>query len=64
MCSGRVAGQVSRSRPSGQVVAGGIGGVLATQILPFADPQTLAVYEAFEREIYRNASTQNRGLKQ
>ena len=42
----------------------GIGGVFVTQILPFADPTTLAVYEAFEREIYRNASAQNPGLKQ
>ncbi|MCA0304001.1 MAG: beta-lactamase family protein [Proteobacteria bacterium] len=33
----------------------GIGGTLFTQILPFADPKTIAVYEAFEREIYRAA---------
>ena len=33
----------------------GIGGTLFTQILPFADPLTIGVYEAFEREVYRAA---------
>jgi CubicO group peptidase (beta-lactamase class C family) len=27
-------------------------GVMMTQVLPFADPQVLAVYGAFERELY------------
>ena len=30
-----------------------VGGTLITQILPFADPAVLALYEAFEREVYR-----------
>lgn len=30
----------------------GIGGTIMTQILPFADPAVLAVYESFERAIY------------
>ncbi|HTW26545.1 MAG TPA: serine hydrolase domain-containing protein [Acetobacteraceae bacterium] len=30
-----------------------VGGVIATQILPFADPTVLALYDAFERAAYR-----------
>ena len=30
----------------------GVAGVMMTQVLPFADPQVLAVYGAFERELY------------
>lgn len=30
----------------------GIGGTIMTQILPFADPTVLALYEAFERGVY------------
>lgn len=30
----------------------GIGGVIMMQLLPFADPKALAVYEAFERAVY------------
>jgi CubicO group peptidase (beta-lactamase class C family) len=29
-----------------------VGGALMTQLLPFADPPTLALFEAFEREVY------------
>lgn len=32
--------------------ASGVGGVILTQVLPFADPQVLGVVEAFERAIY------------
>jgi methyl acetate hydrolase len=35
--------------------ARGIAGVILMQFLPFADPQTLAVYDAFERGVYRLA---------
>lgn len=42
----------------------GVGGTIMTQLLPFADPKVLALHAGFEREIYRNASVQNRGLKQ
>lgn len=31
----------------------GVGGVVMMQFLPFADARALAVYEAFEREVYR-----------
>jgi CubicO group peptidase (beta-lactamase class C family) len=30
----------------------GVGGVIMTQILPFADPITLKLYDAFERKVY------------
>ncbi|MEZ5816244.1 MAG: serine hydrolase domain-containing protein [Hyphomicrobiaceae bacterium] len=30
----------------------GIGGTIITQLLPFADPTVLALYEGFEREVY------------
>ena len=33
----------------------GIAGVILMQFLPFADPQALAVYDAFERGVYRLA---------
>lgn len=33
-----------------------IGGVIATQILPFADPKVLALYGAFEQAVYRHLS--------
>ncbi len=33
-----------------------VGGVLMTQLLPFADPPTLALFEAFERAVYGNLS--------
>jgi CubicO group peptidase (beta-lactamase class C family) len=33
--------------------ARGIAGVILMQFLPFADPQALAVYDAFERGVYR-----------
>jgi methyl acetate hydrolase len=32
--------------------ASGVGGVILSQVLPFADPQILSVFEAFERAIY------------
>jgi methyl acetate hydrolase len=35
--------------------ARGIAGVILMQFLPFADPQALAVYDAFERGVYRLA---------
>jgi methyl acetate hydrolase len=35
--------------------ARGIAGVILTQFLPFADPQALAVYDGFERGVYRLA---------
>lgn len=31
----------------------GVAGVIMMQLLPFADPKALAVYDAFERGIYR-----------
>jgi CubicO group peptidase (beta-lactamase class C family) len=33
--------------------ARGVAGVILMQFLPFADPQALAVYDAFERGVYR-----------
>ena len=36
--------------------ASGIGGTLMTQILPFADPTVLRLFDAFERAIYRLAA--------
>ena len=33
--------------------ASGIGGVIMTQILPFADPAVVRLYEAFEASVYR-----------
>ena len=30
----------------------GVGGVIMTQILPFADPTVLKLYDAFERKVY------------
>ena len=35
--------------------ARGIAGVILMQFLPFADPHALAVYDAFERGVYRLA---------
>jgi len=35
--------------------ASGLGGALFTQMLPFADPKTLAVYDRFERTVYAAA---------
>ncbi|MBW8816389.1 MAG: beta-lactamase family protein [Caulobacterales bacterium] len=35
--------------------ATGVAGVLFAQLLPFADPQVLAVFEAFERAVYAEA---------
>ncbi len=32
--------------------ASGVAGVILTQVLPFADPQVLGVFEAFERAVY------------
>ena len=32
--------------------ASGVAGVILTQVLPFADPKILSVFEAFERAIY------------
>ena len=34
-----------------------VGGTIMTQLLPFADPATLRLYEAFEGEIYRSLGT-------
>ena len=34
----------------------GIAGVILLQYLPFADPAALALYDAFEREVYRLAA--------
>ena len=31
-----------------------VAGVLMTQLLPFADPQVLALFEAFERAVYES----------
>jgi methyl acetate hydrolase len=33
----------------------GVGGVILTQFLPFADPKALAVYDTFERGVYQLA---------
>jgi methyl acetate hydrolase len=33
----------------------GVGGVILTQFLPFADPKALAVYDSFERGVYQLA---------
>jgi methyl acetate hydrolase len=35
--------------------ARGVGGVILTQFLPFADPKALAVYDSFERGVYQLA---------
>jgi CubicO group peptidase (beta-lactamase class C family) len=37
--------------------ARGVAGVILMQFLPFADPRALAVYDAFERAVYRLASS-------
>lgn len=39
----------------------GVAGVILLQFLPFADPQALALYETFERGIYRVADASARG---
>ena len=36
----------------------GVAGVILMQFLPFADPQALAVYDAFERTTYQLADAQ------
>ncbi len=35
----------------------GVGGTIMTQILPFADPTAVGLYEAYESEVYRLAAT-------
>lgn len=32
--------------------ASGVAGVILTQVLPFADPRVLGVFDAFERAVY------------
>jgi len=41
--------------------ARGIGGVILMQFLPFADTKALALYDAFERAVYRHAGTATAG---